>query len=179
MEGQSSSAANELDSSSVAALFKIPSPYQPCIHAASKLNPIAISQMKPETHHRGNRIVVHVSILSNHTLGLVRAVVVDEKGTHGFLQLYHQLSEAAGPAEQFLRLGRCYLIKEPFLNAVIDGVRSLRVDHPSDILLLSLDHELLPAKWRKTEPVAAGSRDMRMKGNDAVGKMRWTEAEDL
>lgn len=178
METQSSSVASNLESSCVAAPFKLPSPYQPCIHAASELSPIAFRQMKPETHHRGKQIVVRVFMTQNQTRGLTRAIVVDEKRTQSFLRMYHQPSETARPEEQFLRRG-CYLIKEPFLNVAVDGGCSLRVDHPSDILLLSLDHELVPAKWRKTEPVVEESSDVRMKGNDAVGKKRWAEAVEL
>lgn len=53
------------------------------------------------------------------------------------------------------------------------------MDHPSDIILLPLDHELIPVEWKKGEISVGKSREMRIQGNNAVGKKKWAEAEDL
>lgn len=158
--------------------FNGPPPYPPCIRAANELDSIAISQAGIETHHRGKRLVVRVITSPTREVGLM-AAVEDEEGTATWLQLHNQPSEAVVPAKQTLQLGSCYLIKEPFATGYPDCNYSLRVDHPGDISLLPLDHELIPAKWRKNEVLAGKSREMRMKGNDAVGKARWAEAEEL
>lgn len=158
--------------------LEAPPPYPPCTRAANELDPIAISQMRTEIPHRGKRLVVRVVAPSICEEALM-AVVVDEEDSVARLQLLNQPSETVVPARQTLRLGSFYLIKEPF--AIVDplGGYILRVDHPSDISLLPLDHELVPAEWRKTEIVAGSSRNMRMQGNYFVGKQRWAEAEDL
>ncbi|KAH8753102.1 hypothetical protein F5883DRAFT_691147 [Diaporthe sp. PMI_573] len=106
------------------------------------------------------------------------AIVMDEEGTQAMLQLYCQPFEEVVPAKQTLRLGCCYLVKEPFAMVCPDGCY-LRVDHPGDIFLLPHDHELLPVKWREGDAFLGSSFEMRMKGNAAVGKMQWAEAEDL
>lgn len=108
------------------------------------------------------------------------AATEDEEGTLSFLQVFHQPRHKVLPGNQTLRPGGCYLIKEPFLTFTFDGAyRSLRVDHPSDILLLHHGHELLPAKWSNDNAVVGTSRDMRMDGNIAVDEERWAEAESL
>lgn len=177
MASRSSQAANDSDYDD--GPFKLPAVYLPCVHAANQLGPILLSQMKSETHHRGKRAVVRVIIRAERNEAAVVAVLEDEELTFASLILMNQPSDVIVPADQTLRFGRWYLIKEPFLQVSANGLRCLRVDHPGDILLLPVDHELIPAKWRKTEGLAGSSRDMRMKGNDAVGKQRWTEAEDM
>lgn len=164
--------------SDAVAVYKAPSAYPPCIHAAKELDPIAISQMKIETHHRGERVIVRVLIPPIRDVALI-TLVEDEEGTSTRLYLLFQPSETAVPAERILRLGGCYLIKEPFFTADSNGYGSLRVDHPSDMILLPLDHEPIPAEWKKGEIPVGKSREMRIEGNNAVGKKRWAEAEDL
>lgn len=160
------------------ATYKAPSAYPPCIHAAKELNPIAISQMKMETHHRGERVIVRVLFPPIRDVGLI-TLVEDEEGTSTGLCLLFQPSETVVPAERTLRLGGCYLIKEPFFTTNSNGSDSLRVDHPSDIIMLPLDHELIPVEWKKGEISVGKSREMRMQGNNAVGNKKWAEAEDL
>lgn len=160
-------------------MFKAPSMYPPCVHSANELDPIAISQMKPETHHRGKRTVIRIVIPAERNGAAVVSVFMDEEGTMGLLQLHNQLSDTFVPAEQALRQYACYLIKDPFLQVAAIGGFSLRVDHPSDIMLLSHDHELLPAEWKTSERAIGKSHGMRMKGNDAVGKKRWAMANNL
>lgn len=154
-------------------------PYPPSIHAANELDPIVISQMELETHHRGKRTTVRVLEPSIRLGGALVTTVEDEQDTPVLLLLCQQPSEAFLPAEQILRVGSCYMIKEPFLTVAPDGSDSLRVDHPSDILLMSQDHELLPVALRKSDHLVKGSVHIRMEGNDAVGKKRWAEAEHL
>lgn len=165
-------------SSDAVATHKAPSAYPPCIQTAKELDPIAISQMENETHHRGERVIVRVLVPPIRDVGLL-TLVEDEEGTSTKLYLLFQPSEKLVPAERILRLGGCYLIKEPFFTADSNGSSSLRVDHPSDIILLPLDHELIPVEWKKGEISVGKSREMRIQGNNAVCKKKWAEAEDL
>lgn len=152
------------------------SAYRPSLYPANDLDPITISQMKMETHHHGKQTVIHVLVPPKRAVALV-ALVEDEQGSVTWLQLYNQPSETVVPAEEILRRGSCYLLKEPFLTS--DPTASLRVDHPGDIMLLPREHKLVPARWRVTELVFGLSYDPTMLGNDAAGKKRWAEAERL
>lgn len=160
------------------AISQIPAPYPPCIHRATELRPILISQMKLETHHRGSKVVVRVMLPPTRITAIV-SVVEDEKGTATILQLYNQPPEQLVPASQSLRQGCFYLLKEPFFKGTADGSYSLRVDHVSDVVLLDDSDELVPEKWRKTKTIAETSQGIRMRGNKAVGQQNWAEAERL
>lgn len=179
MASHSSQAVSMSSSDVTRAVFKLASPYLPCIHAAKELNPIFISQMQPETHHRGKQTVVRVDAAPTRIREALLTTIEDGEGSQALLLLYNQPSETAVPGEQILRRDSFYLIKEPFITVASNGDWSLQVDHPGDILLLSQDHDLLPVKWRKRECDIGRSGDLRQKGNDAVGKKRWAEAEDL
>lgn len=163
------------------AAWKKPKPYPPCIHAANKLDPIAISHMKPETNHRGKQTTIRVNEAPVRIgYEALMTAIEDEEGILSFLQLFHQPRAQVVPVNQTLRPGGCYLIKEPLLTFSVNGAYySLRVDHPSDILLLPDGHELLPAKWSNDNAVVGKSRDTRENGNTAVGEKRWAEAESL
>ncbi|KAB5582423.1 TPR domain protein [Coniochaeta sp. 2T2.1] len=158
---------------------QIPPAYPPSIRSASELEPILISQMKLETHHRGSKIVVRVMVPGSR-MNAVLAIVEDEKGTATLLQVYHQPDESVAPAAEILQEGCCYLIKEPYFKATTsDGSYSIRVDHPSDIVRLKHGDGAIPNKWRNSKAIAGTSKSIRMQGNDAVGKKSWAEAERL
>lgn len=135
--------------------------------------------MKFETPNRGRRTVIRVVTAPKKLDVALTATVLDEEGTHAGVVLCYQPFEEVVPAKQSLRLNNCYLIKEPLAVLTPYGIVGIRVDHPSDIVLLPFDHEFLPAKWRKNEVFVGNSHEFRMKGNDAVGKKQWAEAEDL
>lgn len=158
---------------------QIPAAYPPCTRSAAELEPISISQLQLETHHRGSRIVVRVMVPASR-INAVMAVVEDEKGTATLLQVYHQPEESVVPAAEILHRGACYLIKEPFFKATTsDGTYSIRVDHPGDLVPLRDGDELIPASWRECREITNTSQGIRNKGNDAVGRKSWAEAERL
>lgn len=154
------------------------SPYPPCVLPANELKPIAISQIEVNNPNRGKRTVIRV-ITAPQKLDVALTAMVMGEDTVACLVLYCQPFDEVVPAKQSLRPGSCYLIKEPL--AVLSPYHTivLRVDHPSDIFLLPFDHEFVPAKWQKKDVLGGSSREIRMKGNDAVGKEQWAEAEDL
>jgi hypothetical protein len=158
-------------------------PYPPCTRSAAELKPMSISQMKIGTHHRGFRVLIRVLTPPVREYHPVIAIVIDEEGTATMLQLYHAASEAVVPTVETLRPGSYYLIKEPYFrmlkNLLEYPLYTLRVDHCSDIMLLSDSHELLPAKCEEHKAPLYTSKDIRMQGNVAVGKNSWAEAERL
>lgn len=160
---------------------QVPEPYPPCTLPATDLEPMLITQMKLETHHRGRSIVVRV-LTPPDRLTAVMAIVEDFQGTAVLLQLYHQPPEHIVPAATIIKPGGLFLLKEPYLKkATSDGTLSLRVDHVSDVVPLCDTDELVPLKWRKAQGVSrnGASVKLRVQGNEAVGKKLWAEAEQL
>lgn len=171
----------DVNGSGTYATSQIPAPYLPCTLPASELKPITISQMKLEVHHRLHSIVVRLLTPPNR-LTAVMAIVEDEEGTAVLLQLYHQAPEEVVPAAKVLMPDGLLLLKEPFFKASTDGSYSLRADHVNDVLLLDETDDLVPLKWRKSPKAVAAtltSTQLRVRGNEAVGKKEWFEAQRL
>lgn len=135
--------------------------------------------MSLETHHHGSRVVVRVMVPPTR-INAVMAAMEDETGTATLLQVYHQPEESVVPADEILRRGSCYLIKEPFFKATTsNGTYSMRVDHPGDLVPPRPGDGLIPAKWREYGGVVETSGSIRKQGNSAVGRKSWAEAERL
>ncbi|KAF5575098.1 TPR domain-containing protein [Fusarium pseudoanthophilum] len=158
------------------ATTQVPAPYPPCIHSANDLEPIMISDMRLETHHRGKKIMLRV-ITPPDRMTAVMAIVEDEKGIAVLLQLYHQPEEAVVPATEILCPNMVCILKEPFFKCATDGTYSLRVDHPSDIIQLDGADDRIPSHWRPSMVISSeNSTDIRKQGNHAVQAKKWAEA---
>ncbi|KAG4275841.1 hypothetical protein FPRO04_14324 [Fusarium proliferatum] len=155
---------------------QVPAPYPPCIDSANDLEPIMISDMRLETHHRGKKIMLRV-LTPPDRMTAVMAIVEDEKGIAVLLQLYHQPEETIVPATEILSPNMVCILKEPFFKCATDGTYSLRVDHPSDIIRLDGVDDRIPSHWRPSMVISdENSTDIRKQGNDAVQAKKWAEA---
>jgi hypothetical protein len=158
---------------------QIPTPYLPCTVPVAELTPILISEVRLETHHRGRMIVVRPMVPPNR-MNAVMAIVEDAEGTAILLQVYQQPEEAVVSAQETLRQGCFYLLKEPYFKTTnSERTYSLRVDHVCDIVGLSDDDDLIPYRWRRSMAIIGTSESIRTQGNEAVGKKRWAEAGRL
>ncbi|KAH7305602.1 hypothetical protein B0I35DRAFT_361996 [Stachybotrys elegans] len=162
------------------ATSQLPPPYRACVRPIEHLKPLAISKMRLETHHRGFRTLLRVCTPPDR-MTAVMAIVEDEDGTAVLLQLYHQPAESLGSASHILKPGDILLLKEPYFKRALDGSYGVRVDHPCDIVTLSATDELVPQKWRDTlpRPPKRSSHALRMEGNEAVQREKWSEANLL
>lgn len=108
------------------------------------------------------------------------AIVEDEEATAVLLQLYNQPEELKVSKEHILQVGNVCIVKDPFFKATTDGSYSLRVDHVSDIIWLADTDDRIPLKWRKEVLCRdESSQGIRIRGNAAVQKREWAEAERL
>ncbi|CAG7561109.1 unnamed protein product [Fusarium equiseti] len=158
------------------ATTQVPAPYPPCVNSSNDLEPMMISDMRLETHHRGKKIMLRV-LTPPDRMTAVMAIVEDEKGTAVLLQLYHQPEETIVPATEILNPNMVYILKEPFFKCATDGTYSLRVDHPSDIIRLDGADDRIPSHWRPSVVTSdQNSTDIRKQGNNAVQDKKWAEA---
>ncbi|KAM0494485.1 hypothetical protein ACHAP8_008628 [Fusarium lateritium] len=158
------------------ATTQVPAPYLPCIRSADDLEPIMISDMRLETHHRGKKTMIRV-LTPPDRMTAVMAIVEDEKGIAVLLQLYHQPEETIIPATEILSPNMVFIVKEPFFKCATDGAYSLRVDHPSDIIRMDRTDDRIPSHWRPSMVISdENSTDIRKQGNDAVQVKKWAEA---
>lgn len=88
--------------------------------------------------------------------------VEDELGFVERLAVYNVDPDLA-PSNVLPRDG-IVVIKEPYYKRAADGRTSLRVDHPSDLMLVDADHPLVPKKFQpyrasaKATPSAAAPK---------------------
>ncbi|KAI5919059.1 hypothetical protein F4810DRAFT_714901 [Camillea tinctor] len=158
---------------------QVPPPYAPSVRFIDDLQPLMISRMQLEEHHRGKRTTLRI-LTPPDRINAVMAIAEDEEGTALLLQLYNQPDEADIPAENYVRPQSVCIIKEPFFKTTANNSYSLRVDHISDIIWLSDGDERIPRKWRKsTSNVESDSHKIRMQGNKAVQASNWGTAERM
>lgn len=158
----------------------IPAPYAPSVRPVHDLQPLMISNMQLETHHRGKKVLIHVMTPPDR-LTAVMAIAEDEEGTAVLLQLYNQPEEDEVHESTILDEHDIFIIKEPYFKVATSGQYSLRVDHVSDIIRLGDDDERIPRKWRqyRSSRRQADSQQLRSEGNLAVKRKNWDVAERL
>lgn len=125
----------------------LPQSYLPYVRPTHKLRVMLISQMRLETHHRGQKVILRV-LTPPHQMNAATVVVEDRAGTGAVLQLCHLLEESIIPAEGVVYEGRICVLKEPFFKAAVDGSYAPRIDHVNDIIWLLENDEQIPSIWR-------------------------------
>jgi hypothetical protein len=163
-------------------------PYPPCILSEKELEPIKISEMKLETHHRGKKVLLHVVSPPDRN-DAVMAIVQDEEDTAVLLQMYQQPNEKLVPSIQNILNYTFCIVKEPFFKQSFDNpfngplqtqtaYYSLRIDHPSDIIGLREGDERIPEKWKEEARRERNSSERhRNEGNTSFRDKKWTIAQ--
>ncbi|EAW07588.1 TPR domain protein [Aspergillus clavatus NRRL 1] len=142
----------------------VPPAYAPCVTALHDLRKTKIKDLRLETHHRGSYIVLR-AVTPPDIMTAVVAIVEDEDGDVLMLQLYNQEKDLV--AHGRLAEGTVMIVKEPYLKVMSDGDYGIRVDHLSDMKLLTEHDPLLPLLWRpRLTEIDTSARFWRLKGND-------------
>ncbi|KAK4141536.1 uncharacterized protein C8A04DRAFT_14012 [Dichotomopilus funicola] len=152
------------DNSSIPALA-VGQPYPPCIVPAHELQPMGLADLRTETHHRGFKLVVKRA--SPVVTGVVRswAMVQDEaEETERIEVVLHTLRDG----QDVLESAKEFVVKEPYFTLTEEGEPTLRIDHPSDLVVVPKDKPpAVPATSEETEKKAVAQKT---KGNNALGK---------
>lgn len=144
-------------------LFLLPQ-YAPSIAPLGALEKVLIKDLRLETHHRGQYIMLRV-VTRPYKLTALVMVVEDETGDVVLLRLYHQGKELPF-ALNITRTSSVCIVKEPYLKTADTRNYALQVDHVSDLIWLSEDDERLPRHWylQSMEPVKTAN-DWKMEGD--------------
>ncbi|KAL6915442.1 hypothetical protein FSST1_006937 [Fusarium sambucinum] len=169
-------------------ITQVPAPYPPCTIAVKDLEPIKISEMQLETHHRGRKVLLHIMSTPDRTESIL-AAAEDENGTGILLRLFQQPEEKQVSCYVTILDYKVCIVKDPFFQRAFDSdsngplekqtaYYSLRVDHPSDIIGLPHGDERIPMKWRGDSIMdeKKNSSGYREKGNKAFRKKQWGDA---
>lgn len=120
--------------------------YLPCTIPLHELQPIDnLLDLIVEDHHYGRVLVVKTFCDPVRIESLVNAVE-DAAGNVDRLAIYNVSSTVCPDA--ILPRGRIFAIKEPFYRRALDGGVLIRVDHPSNVIMMSPADPLVPAAWR-------------------------------
>ncbi|KAL6704713.1 hypothetical protein ACN47E_007995 [Coniothyrium glycines] len=108
-------------------------PYPPCTTALDDLKSIKLSNLVFETHHRGCQLLVKrespVVTLAARSWTMVQDV--DGEGSERLEMCLHKTRYG----EDVLESVKAYIIKEPYFTLTDQGEATIRIDHPSDLIL--------------------------------------------
>lgn len=124
-------------------------PYPPCTTPLADLTPITIDELRLEEHHIGRVLFARV-FGSPYRLQAVQGAIVDAAGNVDRVAVYN--FEIGLKPEQVLPKHAILAIKQPYYKVTLDGGVIIRVDHPSDLLVLSEFDARAPSELRSRFP---------------------------
>jgi tetratricopeptide (TPR) repeat protein len=152
--------------------YGIGQPYPPCLIKTTELRPMELSELRMETHHRGYfihlRRVSPVAILEASSWTVVQD---DSCGNVERLELFLHRSHHGS---DILDMASEFMVKEPYFTLSNQGEHTIRIDHPSDLIVTEISQG--PEAWRKKEHRPGGesiSAELcKKKGNNALLKKK-------
>ena len=108
-------------------------PYAPCIVPFRDLEPMTIADLKMETHHRGRRLTVKRAAPVVPQTARAWTMVQDMEGDE--IERIELCLHKSRHGEDVLTSASTLVIKEPYFTVTDEGEATLRVDHPSDIII--------------------------------------------
>lgn len=152
----------------------VPPAYLPCAVSFSDLTKIMMKDLRFDTHHSGNFLIVRC-IAPPCRLINGQSVVEDECGDAIKLTLRHQDEDCF--LDEILGEGMILAVKELYLRSTSDGFQELIVDHVSNFRNLSMRDSLTPALWQKRRPKSEDKAEIwNIEGNDLVAEERYFSA---
>jgi hypothetical protein len=144
--------------------------------------------LKLETHHRGTVLIARRIGVVTQTWSRLLAALQDESGNTYLLVFNQHMRDVS--ADEFVPKGATLAIKQPYFH--VDMVHPpqdtsdsavnlksmffvLRLDHPTDLVVLPPCDTLVPLQFRDATSVATAAT-WKEKGNAAFAKGRFLEA---
>ncbi|KAF4994312.1 hypothetical protein FGRMN_5897 [Fusarium graminum] len=153
-------------------VYSIGKPYSPCKASIEDLQPMRLSDLRMETHHRGLflslRRVSPVAILKASSWAVVQGHSSQDAER---LELFLHKSQHGS---DILDMVSEMIVKEPYFTLNNQGEQTIRVDHPSDLIITEISES--PEAWRKPErwtaEEAISAELYKKKGNNALLKKK-------
>lgn len=149
--------------------------YPPSLMPLSSLVPINLDDMSLERHHRGRMLIVKTFCQPIRISGIKNAIE-DVLGNVDLLSICNLPS--ATPVDSVLPKSAVLAVKEPYYEVTADG-SMVRVDHPSDLVLLEPHDLLVPRQWRADHQSAMTVSELKTMGDKALEECNWKEAARL
>lgn len=108
-------------------------PYPPCIVSLQDLQPMKLADLRVDTHHRGRRLAIKrvspVVPLVARSWTMVKDEAEDE------IERLEVCLHKSRNGEDVLKSASMFVIKEPYFTLTDQGEATLRIDHPSDLIV--------------------------------------------
>lgn len=150
--------------------------YLPSLEPISSLTPILLRDLRLETHHRG-RILLVKTFCDPMRSSSIQNAIEDVRGDVDRISIYNLPSTTS--LDKVLPKRAIVGVKEPYYKATADGGVMVRVDHPSDFVLLEPNDTLVPPQWRKEQKAVMSASQLKEKGNTAFKNRDWQAAGEL
>ncbi|KAM0466045.1 hypothetical protein ACHAPV_000998 [Trichoderma viride] len=137
--------------------------YAPCTLPLSSLAPIHLRDLTLETQHRGRVLIVRAFCEPNSMVSIQNAVE-DELGDVDRLAIYNLLPTTE--ANAVLPQGAIVAVKEPYYKLTADGGPFVRVDHPTDFVLLKPGNSIIPRRFdTRIKQIGQSATRLKEEGN--------------
>lgn len=138
----------------------------------SMLVPITLDEMRPERHHRGRILIVKTFCQPIRFSGIQNAIE-DVLGNFELLAVYNLPSTVS--VDSVLPNSAIVAVKEPYYEVTAVG-GMVRVDHPSDFVLLEAHDSLVPPPWRANRKPDMTVSQLKEEGDKQFKAKNWKEA---
>lgn len=153
--------------------------YPPCTMTLTDLDPMTIDELRLEENHTG-RVLFARTFGTPYRLQAAQSAISDTLGDVDRVAIYNFEPDLA--PTMVLPINSLIAIKQPYYKLTVDGSATIRVDHPSDLVLLSGHDERAPAALRSTPSrsyVAQGALSWKASGNQAFKNKQYHTAAEL
>jgi tetratricopeptide (TPR) repeat protein len=113
--------------------FAVGYPYPPCTVSLQGLQPMELSNLRMDTHHRGRVLTVR-RVAPVVKLVVCSWTVVQEESS-GEMERLEILLHKSKHGQDILESGSTFKVKEPYFTISDQGDPTLRIDHPSDLVV--------------------------------------------
>ncbi|EOO01123.1 putative tpr domain-containing protein [Phaeoacremonium minimum UCRPA7] len=156
--------------------YAVGNPYPPCTTELAKLEPMKLSELRMETHHRGKVLALHRSSpvveLKASSWAAVKGDSADDSER---LEVFLHTSKMG---RNVLDLGSDFLVKEPYYTLNNLGETVIRIDHPSDLIITAYSDN--QESWREVDtrqtPATKTPTEYKQEGNTALEKQNFAKA---
>lgn len=138
--------------------------YAPCTVSHKDLEPMKISELKMNTHHRGRRL--EIKRASPVVVLTARSWVMVEDQEGGETERLEMCIHKSRHGEDILEYAKSFVVKEPFFTLTEEGEPTIRIDHPSD--LVSLSDALHNKTFKTTKAAEKFATTCKSEGNDEL-----------
>jgi hypothetical protein len=130
--------------------FTVGNPYPPCTVLLQHLKPMKLSDLRMETHHRGHVLTVRRVAPVVKLVAFSWTVVQEESS--GEMERLEILLHKSKHGQDILDSGSIFEIKEPYFTLSDQGEPTLRIDHPSD-LVVCMDNLRTESRYSSTNEI--------------------------